>query len=341
MDANLQQLLKATKVSRTVYAFVSPETTVVLDKVLDETREQLHEMYMEPWTQKQDIVHQEFFETWRNWAKPVIGNIDFDTWYHQYPTAGSSEGIKEAIYAKAGKCIHVFSGDYEGYSSYANAAGVGLQIHRREDWEFVPKEMTTGDVFILSQPSAIDGNVWKAYDAFLSKMETCGCEVYLDLTYVGCVAKKFAVKTDYNCIKAIFFSLSKPMGVYYHRIGGMLSKREFPGLFGNKWFKNLLSLRYGTELMRELPVHRLATDYSTSQLNAIRLAKASTGLELIPSDVYLLATTRNRATNPILAEYLWRGHSQSGSARACLTALIASLVYGTSAEVVPRQHEII
>src|SRR5918999_601042 len=56
---------------------------------------------------------------------------------------------------------------------------------------------------------------------------------------------------------AVFFSLSKAFGVYYHRIGGVLSRAPLPGLEGNRWFKNVFSLALGTLLLERFGVREL------------------------------------------------------------------------------------
>jgi hypothetical protein len=85
---------------------------------------------------------------------------------------------------------------------------------------------------MLSQPSAIDGNLWPGYGDFLQHMAERHpqVEVMLDLCYVGLLARDYAIEIGYPNIVRLFFSLSKIFGVYYHRMGGVFSKREIPGL---------------------------------------------------------------------------------------------------------------
>ena len=91
-------------------------------------------------------------------------------------------------------------------------------------------------------------------------------------------------------IRAFVMSHSKPFGGYYHRVGGVFARTERPSLFGNRWFKNLLSLAWGTEMMRRHTVHELPRKYRPVQEEAARRVGAALGIELAPADVNLLAT---------------------------------------------------
>ncbi len=95
-------------------------------------------------------------------------------------------------------------------------------------------------------------------------------------------------------------SHSKPFGGYYHRVGGVLARRERPSLFGNRWFKNLLSLAWGTEMMRRHDVQALPRNYRPLQEQAARDCGAALGITLHPADVALLATAPWRDDAPPL-----------------------------------------
>lgn len=347
--AELNDLLAWAGVSKTVYSYVMPETEAMLDKILDAERESVRNMYREAWTQKQDAMHEEFFETWKRWSAPVLrfNEAEFP-WF--YTTGGASEALREAIYAyglearKEGyePVIHVFTGDYEGFSAYAESAGIRVVTHSRGDWQKAAQTIGAREQVYLSQPSAIDGNVWEDFTAFVNALykNQPSASVMLDLTYVGCVAREFRVEAFSPNIRAIFFSLSKPMGVYYHRIGGLLSRSPYPGLFGNKWFKNLLSLRLGTRMMQQYGVHELPRHYAQMQVKANAIARDKLGLAVTPSDVWLLSTS-DRPDNPSsLESYLLRGAAGEERLRLCLTPVIAQLVDpATNGTVRARPHE--
>lgn len=298
---------------------------------LDQAREPFRSGYREAWTQKQDAAHETFFKTWKEWSSPVV-ELDGGQFPHMYPTAGASEGLRAAIEAHLTRCraekraavIHVFEGEYEGYDAYAKAAGVQIRFHKRENWREAVTKIGKGDQFYISQPSAIDGNVWEDFDAFARVLNEArpSAQIMLDLTYVGCVARPFRVKADHPNVAALFFSLSKPFGVYYHRIGGCLSREPYDGLYGNKWFKNLLSLALGTELMKRHGVHDLPGKYRPLQERAVAYAKNALGIYFSPRDVFLLAGSKPGVPPSGMERHLMRG----GAGRLCLTPVMAALL---------------
>ncbi len=346
----LNALLEGAGVSKTVYSYVMPETESTLDALLDGNRDALRGMYREAWTQKQDAMHEDFFAVWKQWSSPILKFNDTEfPWV--YTTGGASEALREAVYAYGHDArvqgftptIHVFAGDYEGFSAYAQAAGIAVVAHNRRDWQSAIEKVGPRDQFYLSQPAAVDGNVWGDFDAFVNTLykHRPTAQAMLDLTYVGCVARPFTVEAFAPNIRAIFFSLSKPMGVYYHRVGGMLSRAAYPGLFGNKWFKNLLSLKLGTTLMQKYGVHELPRKYAAiGQTPAISKARGALNLELTPADVFLLASAPYADKNDELAQYLVRGGAGDEKLRLCLTPIIASIVNPDIVSTVrARAHE--
>lgn len=403
----LDQALENAGISKTIYALVMPETEAVIDEIIDggvqreiienslrslfaekaswgvadiaaitarlagalsDAREEFRDIYREAWTQKQDRMHEEFFEVWKLWSSPIV-QADWSKFPFMYPTAGASEGLRAVINeygnrARAGKFtprIHVFKGEYEGFSAYANAAYIEVVEHSRKDWRMVPRRMQTGEQFYISQPSAIDGNVWDKFDDFACMLYEGRpeAELMLDLTYVGDVARDFKVRADYPNIRAVFFSLSKPTGAYYHRIGGCLTKgrlahdpelpamqnvvnrdERYSSLFGNKWFKILLALRIGTEMMKRHDVFSLPRKYAALQTQAIEQVNKALALQLEPSDVYLLGTMKPSPRQSDLEGYLKRGEGSNALVRVCLTPTIARLIDPEiDATVRSRPHE--
>ena len=381
----LNKILEKAGVSKTVYALVMPETESALDRVMDggnrhniientlakifaktarprpydiakalcqafaKARAPVHNMYREAWTQKQDAMHHEFFETWDNWIAPGV-TLDEQQFPHKYPTAGASEGLRVAINAYAADAgqngfwptIHIFEGEYEGFKVYAEAAGINVKEHNRKNWQAALYDINANDQFYISQPSAIDGNTWNDFDEFATSLheKQPTAQIMMDLTYVGNISRPINIHADYPNIQAIFFSLSKPMGTYYHRIGGCLSRTEYPGLFGNKWFKNLMSMKLGTEMMKTYPVHYLPEKYAPLQKQAIELTNARLNLNLKPSDVNLLGTARPSENTSDLEAYLTRGSKGEELVRVCLTPVIASIIHPeTDSTVQARFYE--
>ncbi|MDE1151814.1 MAG: hypothetical protein PW788_04675 [Micavibrio sp.] len=351
-NAALNALLENAGVSKTVYSYVMPETEAALDALVDGDRAALHHMYREAWTQKQDVMHEAFFATWKAWSSPVL-KFDAGDFPFFYTTGGASEALRETIYAYGHRAraegfspvIHVFEGDYEGFAAYATAAGIKTVAHNRHDWRAAVLRVGATDQFYISQPSAIDGNVWGEYPAFAAALyrQQPSADLMLDLTYVGCVARDFTIEAYSPNVQAIFFSLSKPMGVYYHRIGGLLSRQAYPGLFGNKWFKNLLSLKLGTKLMQTYGVHELPQRYAAlGQGPALRQARETLGLDLTPADVWMLATATPVNAEDPLHRYLTRGGRGDEKLRLCLTPSIAHIINpAVDGTVRARAHEVL
>lgn len=316
---------------------------------LSDRREPFRDMYRAAWTQKQGDNDRDFFETWRRWASPVV-TFDEALFAHTYPTAGATEGLRSAInnYAACARkegfspVIHVFDGEYEGFAAAAQAAGIPVRSHSRKDWEAALGCIGPDDQVYLSQPSAIDGNVWGAFDDFARALHDRqpGARILADLTYVGCVARPFHVDVSHPNIQTVFFSLSKPMGAYHHRIGGCVSRQPYPDLFGNKYFNNMLSLKLATEMMRRHGVQELPRKYECAQHAAVADARARLGIDLKPSDVVLLATAAPRENPSDLERYLTRGPEDERLIRLCLTPVMAHMIDpSVSGAVRPRPHE--
>jgi hypothetical protein len=280
----------------TVYSLFYPEAERIIDQV---SHPYPHAMYTEAWTKKQDPMHDEFLETWQVWSRCHLPDVDWSRdFVHSYPCNGSSEAIRESLaqYAadrKGRGTVHMFSGEYEGYRAIAEGYGLQMHFHNRYEWrESIAYDFAPGDVFYISHPSSLDGNIWPDIDEFIKTMASKwpDVKIRLDLCYLGTTSTGFRVKHAgmFN-VDMLFFSLSKVFGVYYHRIGGVFSKRPLPGLYGNKWFKNLFSLKLGTSLMRNWKPYELPAKYKPLQEQAVAQINQHSELAAKASDVILLA----------------------------------------------------
>jgi histidinol-phosphate/aromatic aminotransferase/cobyric acid decarboxylase-like protein len=328
-NIDLNQKLVEAGASKTVYALVTAEIELAKswlfsDSSLSDERSNYYAQFRGAWTGKQDAVHEEFRDTWIKWSEPAV---DFPpaSFPFFYPTAGASEALRHLIYdwsirAKSRTMIpriHVFEGEYEGYKAYAEAAGVKVVEWPRS--LSVAKQIKEGELFFLSQPSAINGYVWREANAFLNDMPRNS--VVIDLTYVG-ATHEYALRAKIDLtapsIRNIVFSLSKSFGAYYDRIGGVFCQQEDLGLFGNKWFKNLSSLQLGTKLMKSHDVFYMPWRYRALQADQALATAAALKIEHIsPADVFLLATA-DKAADPALDAYL-RRPAKTGLVRLCLT----------------------
>jgi hypothetical protein len=354
-DPGLDRRVKDAGASKTVYALVTPETEAAKNFILgnavagpDTARRHYLEQFRDAWTGKQYASHEAFIERWMAWAAPLV-TIDaagFPSGFPwRYPTAGGSEALFHVIAAYGNRArterfnpeVHVFAGEYEGYKAYAEACGIAVVEHPRAEWQAVGRALPAAALFCLSQPSAIDGNVWREANDFLALLATARApRVLLDVTYVGSIADQPAARiaADNPSVLALAFSLSKPFGVYYDRIGGVLCRAAMPSLFGNQWFKNLTSLQLGGALLDRHDVFDLPRRYKHIQREAAAHVGSQLGLTLSPCDVSVLARAdANATTDRALAAFLRRpaGHPNA-ALRLCLTPAMAEMI-GTAGPI--------
>ncbi|HEX8241122.1 MAG TPA: hypothetical protein VF574_15415 [Allosphingosinicella sp.] len=332
--ADVKAGLLAAGASGTIYSLVMPESEAAFAAVVGES--DFFARYHEPWTQKQDSMHEAYFEQWLRWSAPVV-SIRGDDFAFRYPTAGASEAIFKLLAEFASErraagrepAVHMFEGEYEGFPAYAEALKVRTVRHDRAAWRDVPAKLDADCQFWISQPSAIDGSVWPHFEAFVAAIadKGRGAQLVPDLTYVGSVARGYRIALDSPTIPAVVISHSKPFGGYYHRVGGVLTRREHPSLFGNKWFKNLLSLAWGTEMMRRHGVFDLPRKYRPLQEEAASRVAAVLGIEgLAAADVLLLATAVPYEGLPPLLANVLRGSPAEQVVRLCLTPALTCLI---------------
>lgn len=337
-DPQIKQALLDVGASGTVYALVMPESEAALGSVVGASRpggtdtrhDEFLSMFREPWTQKQDAMHEEYFERWLEWSAPVVG-IDAEAFSYRYPTSGASEGIVKLMAEYLARCrtsgmtphVHVFEGEYEGFASFAKGLGIEVVRHPRADWRSIARE-SKGGQFWISQPSAIDGMVWDDFDAFCEMLDNTQhglIEVVPDLSYVGAVARPYHFSLDHRVIRSVVISHSKPFGGYYIRCGGVLARGERPTLFGNKWFKSLTALAWGVEMMKRHDVFELPRRYRRAQDEAaVEIGRRLGIRDLEPCDVMMIA----KAPVPDdgmddIAASLVRGEGDARILRICLT----------------------
>jgi hypothetical protein len=349
-DPELDRRVKAAGASKTVYALVTPETETAKHAVLgnclpapDASRRRYLEQFRDAWTGKQFALHEAFLDRWMAWADPVVA-IDGAAFPWRYPTAGGSEALFHVITAYGNRArserfdpeVHVFRGEYEGYKAYAEACGIAVVEHDRADWENVGRSLPPSALFCISQPSAIDGNVWPLANAFFGLLSAGAASprLLLDVTYVGSIADALAsrIAADSPAVQAVAFSLSKPFGVYYDRIGGILCREAMPSLFGNQWFKNINSLQLGIALIERHDVFDLPRRYRSVQRKAAARVGERLGIALEPCDITILAQASN-AADPALAAFLRRpANDPQARLRVCLTPAMADMI-GTAGPI--------
>lgn len=348
-DPELDRRVKSAGASKTVYALVTPETEAAKHFILgnavagpDAARRHHLEQFRDAWTGKQFASHEALIERWMAWAAPLVA-IDAAGFPWRYPTSGGSEALFHVIAAYGNRArvekfspeVHVFAGEYEGYKAYAEACGIAVIEHPRRDWQSIGRALPEHALFCLSQPSAIDGNVWPYANDFLALAEASGRpRVLLDVTYVGSIADSPAARIAANnpAVQALAFSLSKPFGVYYDRIGGVLCRSAMPSLFGNQWFKNLTSLQLGAALLERHDVFDLPRRYKHIQREAAAQIGHCLNLTLTPCDVSVLAQA-DAGADRALADFLRRpANDPDAHLRLCLTPTMAEMI-GTAGPI--------
>jgi len=320
-------------IMKTIYVPVHPfvnEIKIALGKAAAETIA----MFQNPHKRTQDKLHELFFETYIEWSRSAV-NIVSGHYPNQYPTSGSNEAIRESIAYHASNMraqnlkpkIHIFNGEYEGYRAHAESHSVEVISHDRGNYEeSLSQNLNAHEPFYLSAPSGIDGNIWHGYDGFLTHLENehPDSRLMLDLAYLNTTAKTPIIRTDSSIIDAIFVSMSKSFpGTYYDRIGGVFSKSDIPGLFGNKWFKNLHGLLLGINLMMNSKLGEIPTHMQGLQTQVINSLKPTIGDDVRASDVTFIATQPIPTSPTSIQKMLTR----AGQIRYCLTPSLTRLLH--------------
>ncbi|MBX7077905.1 MAG: hypothetical protein K1X88_01885 [Nannocystaceae bacterium] len=320
-------------VSRTVYSLYLPETRAVLDTLWSSHP---HAMYERNYERSQDAMHASFLARWRAWARE--GGVELGAGFaHEYPTGGASEGITATLARVATRPgsvrprLHVLEGEYEGYGHIAAALGLEVLRHpRAHAHDRIAAAARDGDVLMISQPSAIDGMRWPGFASLVEHLERAcpGLELVVDLTYVGCLSEPVALALDRPNVGVVLASLSKPFGVYYHRIGALLSREPQPLLHGNLWFKNLFSLRLGEALMDGFGPTALPRRHRPRQQQALAQAIAAGAVppQTRVAEVVLLASAQLHGDGNEFDEFVRVRERDGRTLRFCLSPAMDALI---------------
>ena len=344
-DGNLAQKLNELEI-------FSPEELFRITQIIADARQEI-------FTSRKDVAGEtkRALDTWEYWTKDTI-KLDTNKLVHSYITNGASEGIRNVInefgIKSSDPVVCTFSADYEGFKAYAHAAHVTTKEFNRNNWHEMIADMAKESEakqikFCFTQPSSIDGKVWPEFDEFMKELSAKApkVEVMLDLTYIGCSFKEFRVDTSYPVIKDVVFSLSKPAGMYYDRIGGIFTAFEYPQLEVNARDMNPDSALYAREFMERFsvrqrplkykPVHDAAAGDFNRTIKL--LARDDVGTfkmpELAPSDVIGIASATQISTIPSPMEQHYTRHAESGEAvviRANSTPAITMALNGDLAQ---------
>lgn len=319
-----------------IYSLVYPETRAVRSELYDGQPGilDLHEKAFEGRGVEDHAIFLTKFRTWL----AQLAFIDPVNFSHQYVGNGSSEPIR-AVTAKhiidtllQGReaHFHIFDGEYQGYEAYvdgfntSNSDRVRLSKYDRRRFQDMGRDLGPGSRIMLSQPSGIDGNYWEGFDEFMGWLAKNHPDVPVDvdLAYAGATTCEETISLDHPNIASIFFSLSKVFGVYRDRTGGVFSREEIPGLFGNKWFNNAFSLEMGRQLIASHEPCELPKRYANVQGRVVEKIARILGEEVFPSDVLLMAHQPEASTNTRILDKFQRAHGM----RYCLTPAIDRII---------------
>lgn len=287
------------KPASTIYSYYMPAVRYIVTDTLANLNYDgeggIHGILKQNYDPGLDELHLPLMTAYENFARNE-GVIGLETFEHSYFTNGSSEGIFHLLARHASiDPIYQFEGEYQGYVAYAEALGFEIETIRYDEIE----KAVPGTI-IISNPASQDGNLHTP--AFIKRLAERH-KVIVDLAYMGMTDKPLNLDLTDSNIAAVVGSLSKPFGLYYYRIGFCYSRTPLDSLFGNKWFKNALSIKIGEAVLRDIDLQSIKDHYRKLQVMAVQDANNHFGLEfwegqfkIQPSDVWLLGNLR-RATD--------------------------------------------
>ncbi len=291
---------------KAVYCYYFPEVRSIIDRVVAAYP---HETFLQSINPGLDDYH---FPVIASYLRHFENQLsDLSQFPFQYVTAGASEGIFHFLARLAAVAdkppLYVLNGEYEGYQGYG--ANLGLNFTVVPEAEDFPK-LDPGVIFV-SNPSARDGNIID--NSLINAACQAGHKVVYDLTYVG-LTDPYRFDLSHENIIAAFVSLSKPFGLYYHRVGFTFSRFALPTLAVNKWFKNILSLDIAKAVLETIGETELVDRYRSFQDDAIAQLQKDHALTVQPSQVVILGSAAN-GTVPAG----WENYSRRHNYRFCLT----------------------
>lgn len=237
-----------------------------------------------------DELHVPVIERIREKQALVISGLEDFT--HTYPTPGSSHALFTVMaeWRAQGnlESVAVIDGDYEGYTAYAES--LRIPVTRYQNFEgTAPKN---GEVWFVSNPSAVDGN-WIDEPRWREFTEA-GHQIVYDAAYAG-LTPGGAVDVSSPHIKAVLTSPSKLFGVFRYRNTGVAYTREpVSALYGTKWFKDVPALLDTLTLYEQFGNNELPQKYRARQEHICAALSELVGAQIDASDVLLLGHTSQR-----------------------------------------------
>lgn len=263
-----------------------------------------------------DAIHNPVIGEFANAHKDVI--VGLKDFAHGYPSSGSSEAIFKylaELRAKGTTSIYTLEGEYEGYREYSKILGIDTT---EVDLEKTSPEKLKPGIWFISNPSARDGNIIP--NKTINDICNAGHNIAMDYSYVGST-KDYRHDATHPNVKVAFFSLSKPYGLFWERIGFAFSREPIESLFANKWFKDVRGLLIATNVMDKIGPSGLHPLYRDTQEKIVSQIAKDENIPLIPSDALLLGYVTEKDSRELdarqkdLLEMFKRGKGY----RVCIT----------------------
>lgn len=283
------------KPTPTIYSYYSPEVELVVQYALRELNGirpgNVHSTLKQNYSPGLDDLHLPLLSKYEQFAR-FEGVIGLDAFDNKYFTNGSSEAIFHLVTGLLpAEQLYQFEGEYQGYEALANSVGRSI-ITVKSTGELM--SLKPG-VLIVSNPASKNGN---RINGLIVKEWSRKHRIILDLAYMGMTQEPLNLDLTDDAIIAVVGSLSKPFGLYYYRIGFCYSKWPIASLFGNKWFKNALSIKLGEAVLDEwtpAKIQAFKTKYFALQERAVVATNSHFGFtsynstnQIKPSEVWLL-----------------------------------------------------
>lgn len=294
-----------------VYSYYFPEVRDIIDRL---TATYPHDIFLQSIEPGLDDFHLPVIKAYLDYFRDQLPNLpDFP---HRYVTSGASEAIFHIlaqIAASPNKIgpLYVLKGEYEGYTGYGRNLGLTFSTVPETDSLL---GLTPGIVF-LSNPSARDGNIIENEE--IKALCEAGHGIIYDITYVG-LTNPYRFDLAHENIIAVIASLSKPFGIYYHRLGFAFTRFEMKTLEVNKWFKNIFSLHLARNLLQEIGESELVDRYRPAQTEAISQMARDFGFQPLASQVVLLASA-DKNIIPDSEKEAFERYNRQHNYRFCLT----------------------
>ena len=295
---------------KAVYSYYFPEVRQIIDHI---AANYPHETFLQSITPGLDDFHLPVIDAYQKHFEGELSNLP--SFPHHYVTGGASESIFHLLSHIAAfqkdRPLYVLDGEYEGYAGYGQNLGLNFTSAK----ETTDLLTTPPGIVFLSNPSARDGNIIGNEE--ILAICNAGHQVVYDATYVG-LTNPHHFELNHENIVAVLVSLSKPFGIYYHRLGFAFTSFEMKTLEVNKWFKNILSLIIAKEILTQIKPGELVDHYRVYQKEAIAQMQNDFSFQPTASDVILLA---NAGNDTFVGEQkpTWEKYHRRRNYRFCLT----------------------